>query len=141
LRANGARECAPDDRLREAIQKPKQDWIASSLALLAMTPVESQSAAKQDHAPAFCCEISTRPGIAIIVDDGMLGVGSQSLHLLQIIPMDGLYIAAAVELDAPTARGSLSDNETLPLAVFGMPLASPRAHSHAITDREQRSGL
>jgi hypothetical protein len=29
LRANGSRECAPDDRLREAIQTA--DWIASSL--------------------------------------------------------------------------------------------------------------
>jgi len=38
LRANGSRECAPDDRLREAIQFfSKEDWIASSQALLAMT--------------------------------------------------------------------------------------------------------
>jgi hypothetical protein len=38
LRANGSRERAPDDRLREAIQKAtKEDWIASSQALLAMT--------------------------------------------------------------------------------------------------------
>ena len=38
LRANGSRECAPDDRLREAIHgSAKQVWIASSLALLAMT--------------------------------------------------------------------------------------------------------
>jgi hypothetical protein len=36
LRANGPRECAPDDRLREAIQIEK-NWIASSLSLLAMT--------------------------------------------------------------------------------------------------------
>jgi hypothetical protein len=36
LRANGSRECAPDDRLREAIQEPKKkDWIASSFALRA----------------------------------------------------------------------------------------------------------
>jgi len=33
LRANGSRECAPDDRLREAIQKAKV-WIASSLRSL-----------------------------------------------------------------------------------------------------------
>jgi hypothetical protein len=40
LRANGARECAPDDRLREATQgRSDEDWIASSLALLAMTAV------------------------------------------------------------------------------------------------------
>jgi hypothetical protein len=37
LRANGSRECAPDDRLREAIQSRKKGWIASSLTLLAMT--------------------------------------------------------------------------------------------------------
>jgi hypothetical protein len=36
--ANGSRECAPDDRLREAIHCPAQAaWIASSLSLLAMT--------------------------------------------------------------------------------------------------------
>src|SRR5207247_8969352 len=38
LRANGSRECAPDDRLREAIHAATvEEWIASSLALLAMT--------------------------------------------------------------------------------------------------------
>src|SRR6266576_2472096 len=38
LRANGWRERAPDDRLREAIHLPaRQVWIASSLSLLAMT--------------------------------------------------------------------------------------------------------
>jgi hypothetical protein len=32
LRANGSRECAPDDRLREAIHHDaKKGWIASSL--------------------------------------------------------------------------------------------------------------
>jgi len=32
LRANGSRECAPDDRLREAIHgATKEEWIASSL--------------------------------------------------------------------------------------------------------------
>jgi len=31
LRANGSRECALDDRLREAIQSRKKGWIASSL--------------------------------------------------------------------------------------------------------------
>src|ERR1700730_16576284 len=41
LRANGSRECAPDDRLREAIHRAtKQVWIASSQALLAMTWLE-----------------------------------------------------------------------------------------------------
>ena len=34
LRANGSRECAPDDRLREAIhQAEKQEWIASLQSL------------------------------------------------------------------------------------------------------------
>jgi hypothetical protein len=39
LRANGSRESAPDDRLREAIHLRRQHkyWIASSLTLLAMT--------------------------------------------------------------------------------------------------------
>jgi hypothetical protein len=40
LRANGSRECAPDDRLREAIQLfagLHESWIASSQVLLAMT--------------------------------------------------------------------------------------------------------
>src|SRR5271168_667476 len=39
LRANGSRECAPDDGLREAIHftAQKEEWIASSLSLLAMT--------------------------------------------------------------------------------------------------------
>jgi hypothetical protein len=38
LRANGSRECAPDDRLREAIHGAAEElWIASSLTLLAMT--------------------------------------------------------------------------------------------------------
>src|SRR5205807_7460460 len=35
LRANGSRECAPDDRLREAIHlAAKKAWIASSQVLL-----------------------------------------------------------------------------------------------------------
>jgi hypothetical protein len=38
LRATGSRECAPDDRLREAIHRAaKKVWIASSQVLLAMT--------------------------------------------------------------------------------------------------------
>ena len=39
LRANGSREYVPDDRLSEAIHAAeKEEWIASSLSLLAMTP-------------------------------------------------------------------------------------------------------
>jgi hypothetical protein len=33
----GRRKAPSDDRLRDAIQKQQGDWIASSLALLAMT--------------------------------------------------------------------------------------------------------
>jgi hypothetical protein len=38
LRANGSRECAPDDKLREAIQllrSKEESWIASSLSAFA----------------------------------------------------------------------------------------------------------
>ena len=31
LRANGSRECAPDDKLHEAIRSQKKEWIAASL--------------------------------------------------------------------------------------------------------------
>jgi hypothetical protein len=34
--ANGSREGARDDRLREAIQSHSEDWIASSLPLLSI---------------------------------------------------------------------------------------------------------
>src|SRR5438552_18037498 len=38
LRANGSRECAPDDRVREAIHgRSTKEWIASVASLLAMT--------------------------------------------------------------------------------------------------------
>jgi hypothetical protein len=37
LRANGSRECAPDDRLREAIQDLRQGVDCFVAALLAMT--------------------------------------------------------------------------------------------------------
>jgi hypothetical protein len=38
LRANGSRECAPDDRLREAIQNEANGWMDCFVALLlAMT--------------------------------------------------------------------------------------------------------
>src|ERR1700694_4106144 len=41
LRADGSRECAPDDRLREAIHlDARQAWIASSASLLAMTAMQ-----------------------------------------------------------------------------------------------------
>src|ERR1700677_3217069 len=40
LRANGSRECAPDDRLREAIHEAtkKQEWIASLRSLCSLPP-------------------------------------------------------------------------------------------------------
>jgi hypothetical protein len=41
LRANGSRECASDDRLREAIHlAARKVWIASPLALLAMAEAD-----------------------------------------------------------------------------------------------------
>jgi hypothetical protein len=66
--ANGSRECAPDDRLREAIRRAaKQVWIASSLSLLAMTLMEfSDSIFKEQDTsprsrgamrPKFCTKI------------------------------------------------------------------------------------
>src|SRR6266403_71597 len=40
LRANGSAQAPPDDRLREAIHRAaKEEWIASSLTLLAMTAI------------------------------------------------------------------------------------------------------
>jgi len=45
-RANGSRECAPDDRLREAIQIHERDWIALSLSLLAMTAFSNRTKRK-----------------------------------------------------------------------------------------------
>jgi hypothetical protein len=46
LRANGSRECAPDDRLREAIHSAaREEWIASSLTLLAMTAMDENAGA------------------------------------------------------------------------------------------------
>src|SRR5260221_8679086 len=51
LRANGSRECAPDDRLREAIHlAAKKGWIASSLALLAMTTPTSNATSRSRRA-------------------------------------------------------------------------------------------
>jgi hypothetical protein len=38
LRANGSRQCAPDDRLREASQSRKARWIASSRSLSSSPP-------------------------------------------------------------------------------------------------------
>jgi hypothetical protein len=57
LRANRSRECAPDDRLREAIQTPhkEKNWIPSSLLLLAMTTTIFAANAKSPEAmlPGF----------------------------------------------------------------------------------------
>jgi hypothetical protein len=43
LRANGSRECAADDRLREAIHPTaeRQNWIASVASLPAMTKMKA----------------------------------------------------------------------------------------------------
>jgi hypothetical protein len=59
LRANGSRECAPDDRLREAIQlwaRRKESWIASSLSLLAKTVSRPRRISVMD---ASCGELET----------------------------------------------------------------------------------
>src|SRR5438876_7047566 len=51
LRANGSRECAPDDKLREAIHDATtEEWIASSLLLLAMTKTK----VREEHNDRFC---------------------------------------------------------------------------------------
>jgi hypothetical protein len=50
LRANGSRERAPDDRLREAIHLAAwMEWIASSLSLLAMTAQPASHPGKIAH--------------------------------------------------------------------------------------------
>jgi hypothetical protein len=62
LRANGSRECAPDDRLRDAIQKARKEaWIASALALrasadavVARTPKKKQTPKVLIQIPFFC---------------------------------------------------------------------------------------
>jgi hypothetical protein len=56
LRANGSRECAPDDRLRGAIQLWRRDtesWIASSQMLLAMTGKSPRSPDGANRNPGF----------------------------------------------------------------------------------------
>jgi hypothetical protein len=55
LRANGSRECAPDDRLREAIhfaaqRKTKKEWIASSLRLRSLS-YRGRAAPRNDDQP------------------------------------------------------------------------------------------
>src|ERR1035437_5003352 len=78
LRANGARECAPDDRLREATQgRSDEDWIASSLALLAMTAVVAGQEFRTQKKPG-----SKEPGLrywprgagTITFQEGLLSV-------------------------------------------------------------------
>jgi hypothetical protein len=79
LRANGSRECAPDDRLREAIHLiAKQEWIASSLrkrfAFVAGNDVVRSLVARVDAAGSYFrdfigraiigCRITSRGAIA-----------------------------------------------------------------------------
>src|SRR6202022_5076953 len=52
--------------------------------------------------------------------------------------MDGLDPLSFVELDPPTARGPLSDDKTLKIAVSGVSPSPQRAHSNAIAERERR---
>jgi hypothetical protein len=63
LRANGSRECAPDDRLREAIQlwhRKLESWIASSQVLLAMT-TRCESAISRPDMPEVCWKFPCPP--------------------------------------------------------------------------------
>ena len=59
LRANGSRECAPDDRLREAIHQAttKKEWIASSLAL----PCANASRLSQAMTTTHCALLPPTP--------------------------------------------------------------------------------
>ena len=69
LRANGSRERAPDDRLREAIHltaAPVVSWIASSQALLAMTLWELRLISTSRYASAFSRHDVAR-GLLIVV--------------------------------------------------------------------------
>jgi hypothetical protein len=52
LRANGSRECAPDDRLREAIDSA-EGWIASSQVLLAMTLRQKSAISRRDASELY----------------------------------------------------------------------------------------
>ena len=62
MRANGSRERAPDDRLREAIHlAAKKVWIASSLALLAMTLIGSRIRLRPRDAKRPSCAFISRP--------------------------------------------------------------------------------
>jgi hypothetical protein len=47
--------------------------------------------------------------------------GARSSDFLKIVPMNGLDTLSIVELDAPTTRGPLSDDNTLKIAVSGVP--------------------
>jgi hypothetical protein len=61
LRASGSRECAPDDRLREAIHGAAlESWIASSQVLLAMT-AESEGEASHRQPRAIIPSNRQRP--------------------------------------------------------------------------------
>jgi hypothetical protein len=51
LRANGSRERAPDDRLREAIQEAEQSLDCFVALLLAMTKGASRKLARQEKLP------------------------------------------------------------------------------------------
>ncbi len=69
LRANGSRECAPDDRLREAIHRgTNKEWIASSLPLLAMTMEQEVTKRRLDVAKLNILEIrgvTARDGVRL----------------------------------------------------------------------------
>jgi hypothetical protein len=51
--------------------------------------------------------------------------------------MDGLDTLSFIELDPPTARGPSSDDNTLKIAISGVPRSPQRAQSDTITARER----
>jgi DNA-binding transcriptional ArsR family regulator len=67
LRANGSRERAPDDRLREAIQSVPAEtvWIASELTLLAMT-MERQYPLVRQQCFGYHRSMKAGPDIAMV---------------------------------------------------------------------------
>src|SRR3981189_524786 len=71
-------------------------------------------------------------------DAGLCGeAGAGSPHFLQVVTMYGLDTLSFKELDPPAARGPLSDNNALKIAVSGVSRSPQRAHSDAITEHER----
>jgi Protein of unknown function (DUF418) len=119
LRANGSRECAPDDRLREAIQRKKKDWIASSLALLAMTKTTPHACDCGFARGAIRCQkgpqarIPKQPAKAAGEEkSGPLGRMAFTNYLIQSIILSWIFYGFGLAL-----FGRLSVLESLAVAV------------------------